>query len=283
MLGVHPQVYGVPELVLFYYETLGELWRFGRSYPALDTRVRHGILRAVSEIFYGEQTDEAILAAEYWCGRRQHWHAREVFAELQSRVAPLRLLEKSPDYTAKPDSMLRFFDSFPDAQIIFLTRHPVGQCNSALNIGGGDYPYLCNSFAYEGDKAIIDPQIAWHDMNVNVLNFLETHVPRAQYMQIKGEVLLAEPEAELKKLCRWLEIRDDDAAIDMMMHPERSPFAAFGPISALFGNDPNFQRNPFFSKQAPRALPSLDDPLPWREDGKPLYPEVKALAQELGY
>lgn len=283
MLGVHPQVFGVPELMLFYYETIGDLWRYGRSFPAIDTRVRHGLLRAVSEIVFGEQTDESVMAAEYWCGRRQHWPAREVFAELQSLVAPLRILEKSPDYSAKPDAMLRFFEGFPDAQIIYLTRHPIGQCKSAINIGEGDYPYLSNSFAYEGDQAIADPQIAWHDMNVNILNFLETHVPPAKRMQIKGEVLLAEPEAELKKICQWLGLRSDNGAMEAMMHPERSSFAAFGPISALFGNDPNFLRNPFFTTQPARKLPPLDQPLPWREDGATLYPEVIALAQELGY
>lgn len=283
MLGVHPDIYGVPELTIFYHERLDDLWRLGRSGNDGDTRMRHGILRAVAEIFFGEQSDEAIAGAEHWCARRQDWPVGAVFDDLRRAVAPLRLLEKSPDYTIRPAAMERMFRSCPDAKIIFLTRHPVGQCKSTLSINNGTFPISCNSFAFENGKAIIDPQIAWHDMNVNVLNFLESMVPPDQYLRLRGETLLADPEEEFKKVCRWLGVRDDDAAIEAMTRPETSPFANFGPISALFGNDPNFQRNPFFKKQSAAKLPALDAPVPWREDGAGLYPEVIALAREFGY
>lgn len=283
MLGVHPEVYGVPELTLFYHETLSDLWRYGRAGTSSDTRMRHGILRAVAEIFFGEQTDEAITGAEHWCARRQYWPVGKVFDELRAAVAPLRLLEKSPDYTLEPEALLRLNLHCPDAKIIFLTRHPVKQCLSTLNINNGAYPFNCNSFCYKDGEAIVDPQIAWHDMNVNVLNFLENHVPQSRYLRLKGEELLANPEAELKRVCRWLGLRSDQDAIEAMKRPEKSPFANFGPISALFGNDPNFQRNPFFKKQNAQELPPLDAPLPWREDGASLFPEVVELAREFGY
>ena len=66
------------------------------------------------------------------------------------------------------------------------------------------------------------------------------------------------------------------------MHPEQSPFACFGPISALYGNDPNFLRNPAFRRHIPK-VPPFDDPLPWRGDGKGLRQEVIDLAKEFGY
>jgi hypothetical protein len=56
-----------------------------------------------------------------------------------------------------------------------------------------------------------------------------------------------------------------------MMHPERSPFACFGPINALFGNDPNFLSGPTFRPHTPK-VPPLDKPVPWRDDGAGLYP-----------
>jgi len=67
-----------------------------------------------------------------------------------------------------------------------------------------------------------------------------------------------------------------------MMHPERSPFACFGPIAALFGNDPNFLSGPTFRPHKVK-MPPLDRPVPWREDGEKLKPEVVALAREFGY
>jgi hypothetical protein len=83
-------------------------------------------------------------------------------------------------------------------------------------------------------------------------------------------------------ICRWLGIRDDEEAIDEMMHPERSPFACFGPINALFGNDPNFLLGPTFRPHKVK-FPRLDRPVPWRDDNQGLHPKVVALAQEFGY
>ncbi len=101
-------------------------------------------------------------------------------------------------------------------------------------------------------------------------------------MCIRGEDLMEQPRKHLADICRWLGIRDDDAAIEEMMHPERSPFACFGPITALCGNDPNFLRRPAFRQHKPK-VPALDGELPWRDDGARLRPEVVALAREFGY
>jgi len=94
--------------------------------------------------------------------------------------------------------------------------------------------------------------------------------------------MMNEPQKYLAMVCRWLGLRDDDEAIEMMMHPERSPFACFGPLDAMFGNDPNFLAGPTFRPHHVK-VPPLDKPVPWREDGQGLKPEVKALARELGY
>jgi hypothetical protein len=50
----------------------------------------------------------------------------------------------------------------------------------------------------------------------------------------------------------------------------------------MFGNDPNFLAGPTFRPHKPK-VPPLDKPVPWRKDGKGLYPEVVALANEFGY
>jgi hypothetical protein len=101
-------------------------------------------------------------------------------------------------------------------------------------------------------------------------------------MRLRGEDVMAEPERYLAEIARWAGLRDDAGAVDAMMHPERSPFACFGPINALFGNDPNFLAGPTFRPHKPK-LPPLNKPVPWRNDGKGLYPEVVALAREFGY
>jgi hypothetical protein len=172
-------------------------------------------------------------------------------------------------------------DAFPDARFLHLTRHPVGQCKSLMAINDGAFSLKMEGFELGEDYAIVEPQIAWHDINLNILEFLDGVSPEQQ-LRMRGEEIMANPREKLAEIARWAGLRDDDEAVEEMMHPERSPFACFGPITALFGNDPNFLSGPTFRPHKPK-VPSLYDAVPWRQDGKGLYPEVIALAKEFGY
>jgi hypothetical protein len=177
--------------------------------------------------------------------------------------------------------MLRIREAFPDARYLHLTRHPVGQCKSVMSLYEGTFALFVNSIDFLEDRAIVEPQFAWYDFNINILNFLDT-IPPERKMRIRGEDMMSDPPTYLRKVCRWLGLREDQAAIDEMMHPERSPFACFGPLDAMFGNDPNFLSGPTFRPHVVK-MPSLNKPVPWREDGKGLMPEVVELAREFGY
>jgi len=281
MVGQHPQLFGLPELNLFNVKQIKDLWRRVSNEVGGDSNRRHGLLRAVAEIYGGEQTTATIEMAQHWAAARENQTTGQVFQELAARLHPLIPVEKSPAYTISLKRMTNILEACPDARFIHLVRHPVPQCTSVMNLNKGVFALFVNSFEFKENRAVVEPQIAWHDININILNFLEM-VPEDHQIRLKGEDFMAHPHEHLKMICRWLGVRDDEEAIEEMMHPERSPFACFGPISALFGNDPNFLRGPAFRQHTPRT-PPLDSTLPWREDGKGLRPEVIALAREFGY
>jgi hypothetical protein len=281
MLGQHPQCFGLPELCLFNTEQLFELWLRTSDEMGSEAKTRHGLLRAVAEIYAGEQTMDSVRMATHWCAARQHRSTGAIYRELVDKIDPLIAVEKSPAYTVDIRRLWRLWETFPDARFIHLTRHPVGQCNSVMSLYDGTFALFVNSIDFLEDRAIVEPQFAWHDLNVNILNFLD-HVPAAQQMRIRGEDMMADPPKHLGVICRWLGIRDDASALDQMMHPERSPFACFGPLDAMFGNDPNFLSGPTFRPHTVK-MPPMDKPVPWRDDGQRLKPEVVALAHELGY
>jgi hypothetical protein len=278
MLGQHPQAFGLPELNLFTVDTIGEYW--GR-HSAETPGVRHGLLRAVAHLYAGEQTAATIAMAEHWVAAREERTTGEVFLELVDRVDPLIAVENSPAYTLSLRRLRRIYNAFPDARFIHLIRHPVLQGTSVMEWNYGSFAYLMNSFDFMDDRVVVDPQIAWHDINITILNFLHG-VPSKQHITVRCEDLMVHPRERLAALCRWLGIRSDDAAVEAMMHPERSPFACFGPVTALCGNDPDFMRAPALRHHTPN-MPSLDGELPWRDDGVGLRPEVVELAQEFGY
>jgi hypothetical protein len=277
MIGHHPQTFGLPELNLFNVSKLRHLWRR----MADDFGERHGLLRTVAEIYAGEQSSDTIIMANHWAAAREENDVADVYKELAAKIDPLIPVEKSPAYTFTTQRMIRIYEAFPDARFIHLVRHPIPQCKSVMKLKNGVFALVVNAVEFKENRAFIEPQIAWHNLNINIMNFLDG-LPAEQQMRLRGEDFMEGPEQHLKAICRWLGIRDDDDAIDEMLHPERSPFACFGPVTAMFGNDPNFLRGPSFRKHTPQ-VPSLDEALPWRDDGNRLYPEVIALAQEFGY
>lgn len=281
MIGQHPQTYGLPELNLFNVDKVMDLWGRVSEEIGGDSNRRHGLLRTVSQIYAGEQTLATIIMAEHWAAAREDLTTGEVFRELVDKIDPLIAVEKSPAYTVSVERLRRIYKTFPNARFIHLIRHPIPQGTSVLKLNNGIFALFVNSFDFMDDRVIVDPQIAWHDININILNFLHM-VPKEQQIRMRGEEFMEYPQRHLADICRWLGISDDNDAIERMLHPERSPFACFGPVTALFGNDPNFLTGPAFRQHKPK-VPPLDGALPWRDDGKGLRAEVIKLAQEFGY
>jgi hypothetical protein len=282
MLGQHPQAFGLPELCLFNVEKLIDLWRGSDGVVSENGAIaRHGLMRAVAEIYCGEQTPETINMARAWASAREDWSTGRVAQEIVDRIHPLVAVEKSPSYTMTRRQLHWLYDAFPDARFVHLVRHPVSQCKSLMAINDGAFALKVEAIEFQEERCIIEPQIAWHDLNLNIIEFLQT-VPASRQIRMRGEDIMADPQWHLAEIAEWAGLRTDAAAIDEMMHPERSPFACFGPITALFGNDPNFLAVPAFRSHKPR-VPSLTEPVPWRDDGRGLYPQVADMARYFGY
>lgn len=281
MLGQHPQCFGLPELCLFNVERLLDLWVRDSDEINNISKTRQGLLRAVAEIYAGEQSAAAVRMASRWATARAQRSTAEVYRELVEKLDPLVAVEKSPSYTIAESRLHAMRAAFPEARFVHLLRHPVAQCKSVMAMNEGAFALHVNSIDFLEDRAVVEPQFAWHDLNVNILNFLRS-VPAGQQLRVRGEDIMADPEGQLGAICRWAGLRDDAEAVDAMMHPERSPFACFGPINALFGNDPNFLSGPTFRPHKPK-VPSLTASVPWRDDRRPPFPAVVELAREFGY
>src|SRR5688572_20753878 len=95
MLGQHPQAFGLPELCLFNVEKLIDLWTGVEGENAeRGAMARHGLLRAVAEIYGGEQTSATINMAISWASARETWETGRVFQELVAKLHPLVAVEK---------------------------------------------------------------------------------------------------------------------------------------------------------------------------------------------
>jgi len=286
MLGQHPRLYGFPELNLFMAGTMDEFWRGadhdGGRKSTFWPVMRHGLLRSVTQLYAGEQTIDSISMAYRWIRSRARQSTAAVFAELLERIDPLIAVEKSPGYLRKRQYLDRIVEAFPQARFIHLLRHPRGQCESVLQARGGKLMLMMlNAIDTAPAVPVIEPQILWHDANRLILEFLQ-ELPPAQWLRVRGEDVLGDPDAELGRICAWLGLPCGAPELAAMKAPEQSPYAHVGPINARLGNDINFLLEP---RLRPARLRHYDlaEPLPWRPDDQPLHPAVVELAAELGY
>jgi len=283
-------MYALPETNLFGAENMREWWaQCARASHNMD----HGLLRAVAELYFGEQTEAGIALARGWLRRRSHFSSGYLMEQLADRVYPKHLIDKSPSTTYSPQSLGRVFAMFPRARFIHLVRHPRGHGASVMKrlefvarrrkvpqwiVDLASFPMGPGGAAADGE---LDPQGSWYALNRNICEFLAS-VPEEQRMLVQGEALITDPDRGLRNIASWMGLRTDSKAIEEMKHPEASPYARIGPPGAELGNDILFLRNPFL--RSSRAEPyRLDGPLAWRGDGAGFSPLVKDLARQFGY
>jgi Sulfotransferase family len=294
MLGQHPQMYGFPELHLFCASTMAE---WSAQCSRTNRAMIHGLLRTVAQLVFDVQTEETIVLARAWIRRRAHMTTSYMFELLAKRVYPKISVDKSPSTVYSLKRMLRAYEMFPQARFIHLLRHPRSQGESLMK-HIGLYPvrsevpkwmvdlasFPCHSKPSAGEvqhRNTLDPQFGWFALNMKICNFLE-FVPNQQKMTIRGEELMTNTDEAFGRIASFLGVRTDPAAIEEMKHPERSPYASFGPPGARRGNDRLFLSDPVLRPNVVKSQ-SLEGSLPWRGDRGGFSPEVVALARHFGY
>jgi hypothetical protein len=287
MIGVHPEMFGLPETNLFARETYGKLAPLYKTRPPF----RHGLLRAFAELTFGEQSDENVNVVKVWLERQNMTPTKDLFEDLGALAEPRELVEKSPLHVYKMENLERIERAFPDARYLHLTRHPRGTCESIYalrqetlervnkmkeKLGAAPGPV-------EGpltSQLQMTPERLWFDPHMNILEFLQ-QVPTGRRLRLRGEDLLADPDRYLVEIAEWLGISHSPEAIAAMKHPETSPFACLGPPTARFGNDPSFLEAPALRPYRPK-VEDMEAPLSWDPTLK-FTDVVTDLAGLLGY
>lgn len=278
VLGQHPEAYGTPELNLFVEDSVQTLWArlSGRRQFMI-----HGILRMVAQLYGGEQDILTIDMARRWLIRRLSYSTADVYRELCEKVAPLRVIDKSPVYPTSLRNLNRINSAFPNAYYMHLVRHPRTQGESVMKLSGGMFAVMADSFDYDTLPPTLDPQISWLSIQNNIVRFLK-QIPAERQLRLRGEEFLNDRERHLELCCDWLGLSTSSEAMTAMQYPEKSPYAVEGPFGARLGNDINFLRSPQL-RDSKIGSATLDGALSWRPDERGLKDQVKRLAQSFGY
>jgi len=275
MIGMHPELYGFPELSLFRGENVADLITDRPGARGLPARARtSGLSRALAELHQGKQDEESVKQARQWLADRHDWEVASVFDHLQALVAPLIALEKSPENSNRQDYLERLDSVYPRARFLHVTRHPTPTVKSM-------YEAWRNAGLWDISDDMFHLHLlgTWLFHHARIKKFTES-LPPDRWMRVRSEDVLNVPYETLPRICKWLGIDGGDQSIEAMLHPEKSPFARIGPRNALGGNDPNFLKEP-----APHPAldpPTLDVPPEWIVDPW-LHVAVIEFAATIGY
>jgi len=236
MIGEHPQLYGFPELHLCSADTVEQVMmrEARRGCPGPP-----GLIRMIAQELYGVQNQRTVTMAIAWFRERKHWPTKKLFDHLLSWVSPQIGVEKSPVTASSQENLDRTIGWFPRAYFLHLTRHPVSSRSSIMEHRQQNQARRSSNRR----RSELDGLLMWYDVHKRIVRFLDT-LPCGQWMRIKGEDLLSEPEVYLPQIAEWMGLRTDAEAIEAMVHPENSPYACVGPWPSRGGNDRKFTRSP---------------------------------------
>ena len=277
MIGQHPGLAGLPELKLFSYRTIGEMEASLPFYWAERgfTHRSPGLVRALAQLEFGDQTTESLIAARAWLRDRGHWSGADVLDVLLARLAPRLAVEKSPENVTSDAALRRLAAAYPEARYLHLTRHPATtQASLAEHLVRTmpEHPRIGEPMAGVA---------AWRNVHARILRFTSS-LPDDRIMRVRAEDVLDDSRGRLRAIAAWLRLRVDDDAIEAMRHPEASPFARFGPPGSgvVGGHDHGFLRDPIPRRVA--VPPTIERPPGWHGQTR-LWRRVAELARQLGY
>jgi hypothetical protein len=276
MLAGHPDIYSLPEMLLFTAPTVGELLTVPQQGPTIPKRWlearQSGPKRAVAELHEGCQSRDALLRAEDWLNHHSGWTTARLMDHLRSLIRERLVVEKSPDTTSADERLRRCLETYPDAYYLHLTRHPA-HCQRSMH-------KLWAHIYQDHDVALVArAAAAWYRAHLRIMRALD-ELPSGQSMRVRAEDILLAPDVWLPKILGWLDLPAPAESIDRMLNPQNWCFANTGPDGTLYGGDISFMRSPSL-RQIVNPGPTVFDPS-WRLPDE-MADRMITLAGILGY
>jgi hypothetical protein len=170
-------------------------WLFVESKGEGGDRIRAGMPReeAIERVAAAGPTLGSVLIAVY-----------EIYAAQQGKP---RWGDKRPAYGGFIANLYRLF---PDMQFLNVVRDPRAAVASQLSLGW-----------YEEGEALAQAIATWEYSVVRVDEQARRLAPD-QLLDVRYEDLVRDPEGVIRGICAFARLRDDDEAIDQMIHGRRT-------------------------------------------------------------
>ena len=263
MLAGHAALFVPPEMRLLHFETLADWWR---THSGRHAFLREGLTRA-----WASQSGQTPSAAERALLDRaaEGLDIPGLFAEMQQRLAPRMLVDKTPLYAVDPTAMARMEGWFEEPLYIHLVRHPAAVVRSYTEahmdqLWIGEQPFTSRQLA----------ELLWLESQQQVLRHLRD-VPRERCHRLDFESLVRHSEAAMRGLCAFLKLDYDPGMLRPYDDPVSRMTDGARPGSRAIG-DPRFHSHRTIDATTADAWESSFDP-------STLAEATLQQAAELGY
>ncbi|MEP7119971.1 MAG: beta-ketoacyl synthase N-terminal-like domain-containing protein [Byssovorax sp.] len=251
MLAGHPDLFCPPELHLLMFRSLRE-----REAGLPSPHFGRGLARALMEL---EGLDAPSAAARVAALQAADASVQDIYRLLQDLTRPRLLVDKSPSYAERVETLDRALATFRSPRLVHLVRHPYAVIES----------YVRNRIGSMARAPAADPEAQgerhWVLCNRNVLAFLARTGHPAH--RVRFEDLVADPDRSMRGVCAALGVE-----------PRAEVLVPYdGGARMIDGvGDPGLH-------ERDRIEPELGEA--WRRIRlrNRLGAEARALAQELGY
>ena len=259
MLSAHPDLFGPPELHLLHFQSMQDR----KNALGRGNLIDQGLQRALMEL-RNCSADEADAQVEHW--EESGTSIQDVYRALQDQAAPRVLVDKTPTYGIRMETLRRAEELFDRPQYLYLYRHPYGMMESFTRERVGVMFDVGNP-----DRSMLAEEL-WSTVNENALTFLESIDP-SRRMMLRYEDLLLNPESHMRDFCAFMGLPYCE---DMTRPYDKGKMTDGFRAAAPMIGDPNF-------KKRTKIEPSYADR--WRTIVLPslLGERAQRLASQLGY
>lgn len=258
MLAGHNRLFAPPELHLLQFSSMRE-----RHAQLAGSGLDEGLVRAMMELC-GLDADKARARIAAWI--EADLSTAAVYEQLQQLAGQRILVDKSPSYALQPQALQDIERWFQQPKYIHLTRDPHAMIESFDRLRMHRILGDAQPDAPSGGEPV------WQACNGNLLA-LEAATPAAQWLRLRYEDLVTEPEAAMRRLCAFLEISFDPALLQP--HAPGRMTDAVRDGGAQVG-DPNFHTR----KAIDASLAQVGRAL---RDQRQLATATLNVARQLGY
>lgn len=278
MLNRHPKLFAPQELYLLHFHTMEERRRRLRG-AELERWIHEGLLKTVMEL-HGCDAEQGTKMMEVLAGAT----TQEVYRVLQEWAAPHILVDKTPPSVWSKETLHRAEDLFDKPLYIHLHRHPYPNIESmtreAVNrnwirdtVGTDEFKTIEGDF---DDTLWQESESMWATGNSNVIDFFGELDDPDRCLTVRYEDLVRQPEAESSRICAFLGLEDESAAMSLPYTAENRRLFEPAREGGLATTDPHL-----LQRQA--IDPSLADAWILSKVVRPLSPFAAHVATELGH